>query len=84
MQSDLFAAALAYRDEHTVDVATIDEAREAAQSGFARLAWSVVDGEGEATLREDAISVRALQRPDGSIPDNEAEADLVCIVGKSY
>ena len=43
-----------------------------------------MDGEGEATLREDAITVRALQRPDGSIPDNEAEDDLVCIVGKTY
>ncbi len=84
IQSDLFNAALAYRDEHTVDVATVDEAREAAQSGFARLAWRLVDGEGEAALREDAISVRALQRADGSIPDNEAEADLVCVVAKSY
>jgi prolyl-tRNA synthetase len=84
VQAGLYASALAYRDANTHDVATIDEAREAAQAGFARLAWDVVAGEGEAALRAEAVTVRALQRPDGSIPDSDDEANLVCVVGKSY
>jgi prolyl-tRNA synthetase len=84
VQSDLYQAALAYRDDHTVDVATIAEAHEAAQTGFARLAWGTVDGDGEAALRADAVTVRALQRADGSIPDSDTEEGLVCVVGKAY
>ena len=70
--------------ETTYDVESVDEAIEAAQTGFARLAWSAVGDEGEATLKSDAITVRCLQRRDGSIPVDETEEDLVCIVAKSY
>ena len=34
--------------------------------------------------RQDAITVRCLQRGDGSMPASDAEAGLVCIVSKSY
>jgi prolyl-tRNA synthetase len=84
MQQDMFAAALKFRDDATHDVATVSQAREAAQEGFARLPWAVVDGEGEVTLKNDAITVRCLQRADGSMPDSDTEKDLVCIVAKSY
>src|SRR6476659_1701854 len=40
IQSDMLAAATAFQEAHTVDVSTTDDAREAAQTGFARLAWS--------------------------------------------
>ncbi|MFI5036460.1 MAG: proline--tRNA ligase [Acidimicrobiales bacterium] len=83
-QADLYQSALAYRDEHTADVTSVADALEAAQSGCARLAWRLVEGEGEAALRAEAVTVRALQRPDGSIPDSDAEADLVCVVSKAY
>ena len=68
----------------TVDVSSIAEAAEAANEGFARLDWDLVKGEGEATLRTQAITVRCLQRADGSMPDNEDEVGLVAIVAKSY
>ena len=68
----------------TVDVSSIAEAAEAANEGFARLGWDLVKGEGEASLRMQAITVRCLQRADGSMPDNEDEAGLVAIVAKSY
>jgi len=84
VQGDLLAVATAHRDANTHDVATLDEALEAAETGFARLPWSVVDGEGETALRAEAVSVRLLQRPDGSIPDSDTEADLVCVVAKAY
>ena len=84
IQGDLFARALAHRDERTRDVATIPEAIEAAMDGFARRDWDVVAGAGEATLNEQAVSVRCLQRRDGTIPASDDEGDLVCLVAKSY
>jgi len=84
IQTDLFNRALAHRDGLTRDVATIPEALDAAKEGFARLAWDVVAGEGEAELNAQAVSVRCLQRADGSIPASEDEAGLVCVVAKSY
>ncbi|MGH9021140.1 MAG: His/Gly/Thr/Pro-type tRNA ligase C-terminal domain-containing protein, partial [Acidimicrobiales bacterium] len=84
VQGDLLAAALRHRDANTHDVSSVAEALEATQSGFARLAWRDVEGDGEAALRAEAVSVRALQRPDGSIPDADDEPDLVAVVAKAY
>ena len=84
IQRDLFEAAREWRDEHTHDVTSIGEALEAAETGFARLAWDLVEGEGEAALRAEAVTVRLLQRRDGSTPLHPDEADLVALVAKSY
>jgi prolyl-tRNA synthetase len=84
IQQDMFDGALRFRDERTLDVASLDEALEAAQDGFARLAWDLVGETGEARLKGEAITVRCLQRADGSMPQSDDEADLVCIVSKSY
>ena len=84
MQSDLFEGARRFRDDATFDVDSVDEAIEAAQTGFARLAWSAVGDEGEALLKTEAITVRCLQRRDGSIPASDLEPELDCIVAKSY
>jgi prolyl-tRNA synthetase len=84
VQTDVLAKALAHRDAHTADVASVANAIDAAQDGFARLAWDLVAGEGERTLNAEAVSVRCLQRQDGSLPANEDEQGLVCLVAKSY
>jgi len=84
VQTDVLAKALAHRDAHTADVASVADAIDAAQDGFARLAWDLVAGEGERTLNAEAVSVRCLQRQDGSLPANEDEQGLVCLVAKSY
>ena len=84
MQSDLLARALSFRDERTTDVTSVADALEAAKDGFARLAWDLVKGEGEATLNAEAVSVRCIQRQDESMPDNEDEGGLICLVAKSY
>jgi prolyl-tRNA synthetase len=84
MQSDMFEAALTFRDGATHDVKTVGEAIEASQEGFARLPWDAVGLDGEAELKTDAITVRCLQRADGSMPDADTEKNLVCIVAKSY
>lgn len=84
MQHDLLDRALDRRDANIADVATIEEAVEAAASGWARLPWDAVGDAGEARLHEHAVSVRCLQRPDGSLPATEDEDDLVAYVGRAY
>jgi prolyl-tRNA synthetase len=84
VQQGLYDQALAFRDARTVEVASVDEAVEAAATGFARLPWSAVGGEGEDRLAQSAITVRCLQRADGGVPESEDEPGLVAIVGRSY
>jgi prolyl-tRNA synthetase len=84
MQVDLLAGARRRLADATHDVDSIEEAIEAAETGFARLAWSRVGEQGEAALKVHAITVRCLQRRDASMPLAESEPDLDCIVAKSY
>ncbi|MEZ5182917.1 MAG: proline--tRNA ligase [Acidimicrobiales bacterium] len=84
VQADLLAAATRRRDERTADVTTIEEAREAAQLGFARIPWATLGEEGEATLAQDAITVRCLQTPEGQVPASEDEAGVVAVVARAY
>ena len=83
-QANLVREATEFRDLHTVEVATVDEAIEAGATGFARVPWSAVGTDGEARLGEHAITVRCLQRPDGGFPESADEPDLVAVVGRSY
>ncbi len=84
VQADLLVAAAARRDERTVDVESVEEALEAAQSGFARLPWAVVGEAGEDRLNAGAVSVRCLSRPDGTVPSDVNEPDLLAVVARSY
>ena len=84
IQNDMYASATSFRDARTVDVTTLAEAIEAAQSGFARLPWDRVGASGETRLNAEAITVRCLQRGDGTIPASDLEDGLVAIVAKSY
>jgi prolyl-tRNA synthetase len=80
----MLAAAVADRDARITSVQTVDEAVEAAASGFARIPWSAVGEDGEDRLAESAITVRCLQRADGTVPEHVDEPDLVAFVGRSY
>ena len=84
IQADLLAAATARRDGATRDVATVDDALAAAQEGFARLPWAEVGETGEDRLNAEAVTVRCLTRPDGSVPESIEEAGLLAIVARSY
>lgn len=84
IQQGLYGRALARRDERTADVGSLDEAIEAGQSGFARIPWGLVGDEGETILNAKALSVRCLQRADGTVPDSGDEPELVAIVARSY
>jgi prolyl-tRNA synthetase len=84
VQRGLLDQARQLRDDRTVDVASLDEAREAAQTGFARIPWSMVGDEGETDLATGGISVRCLQRADGELPTAADEDGMVAYVARSY
>jgi prolyl-tRNA synthetase len=84
VQSAMLAAATRRRDDRTHDVGSVAEAAEAARTGFARLPWAGVGAAGEDRLAQDAVTVRCLQREDGSLPEDPDEPDLVAVVARSY
>ena len=84
IQSDLLARATSARDERITEVMSLDEAVEAVSSGWAKLPWSVVGDEGQLRLAQDGVTVRCLQRADGSVPDDDTELDLVACCGRAY
>jgi prolyl-tRNA synthetase len=83
-QDTLLAEATERRETRTADVGSLDEARAAAETGWARLPWDTVGTDGEADLATSGITVRCLTRADGSLPSSEAEADLVAYVARAY
>jgi prolyl-tRNA synthetase len=88
-QAALLAEALRRRQEGTVAAQDLDEALEAAQSGFAVVPGSVLAGEGstgsEDRLNANGVTVRVLQRPDGSLPAPREEVPaLVAVVARAY
>ncbi|SDS46948.1 proline--tRNA ligase [Microlunatus soli] len=83
----LYSEAETRREERTADVTGLDEAREAARTGWARIPWRSVGDRGEAELGESGITVRCLVLPDGAVPDTDdpaVEPDLIAVVGRSY
>src|SRR5205823_2546361 len=64
--------------------ALLDDRVDAAQTGFARAPWSIIGDEGEATLAQSSVTVRCLQRVDGSVPESDDEPDLVAYCARAY
>jgi prolyl-tRNA synthetase len=83
-QDAMLAEARRERDARIVDVDTVEDAIEAAAGGWARIPWSQLGLDGEAILAQSAVTVRCLQRADGSVPDREDEPELVAFVARSY
>jgi prolyl-tRNA synthetase len=82
---DLLAEATATRDARTVDAASLEEATEAGLVGFARVPLGALGPDGEDRLAQHALSIRCLQRPDGSLAlPGDREDDLVAVVARSY
>jgi len=83
--TELLAEAASALDARTVEAATLDEAVAAGSEGFARVPFRALGPDGEDRLAEHALSVRCLQRADGSLAaPGDDEADLVAVVGRSY
>lgn len=85
VQADLLSEARERHAARTVAVAGVDEAAEAVDSGgFAVMPWSQVGEEGEDRLAAGGLTVRCLQRPDGSLAASDDEEGLVAVVAKAY
>jgi prolyl-tRNA synthetase len=83
--SELLAEATAARDARTMDAASLEEAVEAGSVGFARVRLGALGADGEDRLAQRALTIRCLQRPDGSLAEpGDAEDDLVAVVARSY
>ncbi|MDQ6838825.1 MAG: proline--tRNA ligase, partial [Actinomycetota bacterium] len=67
IQATLYRQATEMRDARTTDVTSVADAREAAQTGFARVPWDVVRDD-EVGLAQGGVTVRCLQRDDGELP----------------
>ncbi|MGE2720106.1 proline--tRNA ligase [Mycolicibacterium celeriflavum] len=84
IQADMLAAATARRDAAVTDCTTIDEARDAAQTGVARLLWATVGVAGEEELAASGLTVRCLQRGDGTLPESDDDGDALAYVARAY
>jgi prolyl-tRNA synthetase len=84
IQTEMLAEATAFRDAATSDAATIEEALEIGREGIGRIEWSGLGPDGEKRLLADGISVRCIQRPDGTVPAADDEPDLQAIVARAY
>ena len=64
----------------------MDEAElaEAARTGFWRIPWRTLGVHGEEEPTRNAVTVRCLQRPDGSLSEADDEDDLVAVVARSW
>ena len=67
--------------------ATVEEAVEAARCGFAAVPLAALGADGEQRLNEQGVSVRCLQRLDGSLPaadGAEPAEELLAVVARAY
>lgn len=84
IQESMLAAALATREDRTVDVGSVAEAGEAALDGFARIPWRVLGVGGEAELLRTGVSVRCLVAPDGGLVGSADDPDALAVVARAY
>ena len=82
---DLLVEATDFREGRTEDAATLEDAIEAGSVGFARVPMKALGPDGEDRLAQHALTIRCLQRPDGSLAGlGDPEDELVAVVGRSY
>ncbi len=84
IQQSLFDTAVARRAARTVDVTSIDDAVAAAADGFARVPFDLLGEAGEDRLAQSSLTVRCVQRSDGTVPAADDEPGLIATVGRSY
>ncbi|MEU3461826.1 proline--tRNA ligase [Streptomyces sp. NPDC006733] len=83
-QAQLLRESRERRESRTVDVTTIEEAAEAAATGWARIPWADLGPEGEAKLAQQSVSVRCLIAEDGSVPDADDAPGTLAVVARAY
>ncbi len=83
-QALLLAQSAERRASRTVDVTSIDEAVEAAATGWGRIPWADLGPEGEAKLAEQGVTVRCLVSADGGVPEADDQPGNIAIVARAY
>ena len=84
IQTEMLATATARRDAFISDCASLEAAREVAQTGVARVPWKLVGATGEADLAAGGLTVRCLQRADGSLPESDDDAGALAYIARAY
>jgi prolyl-tRNA synthetase len=83
-QQALYDEALALRESRTEPVTNLPDALNAAERGWARVPWDAVGERGETKANQQGITVRCLQREDGSVPATDDEPGLVALLARAY
>ncbi|MFH9857406.1 proline--tRNA ligase [Streptomyces althioticus] len=83
-QALLLAQSRKRRADRTVEVTTVEEAAEAASTGWARIAWETLGAEGEARLAGQGVTVRCLVAADGSVPVSDDQPGNIAVVARAY
>jgi prolyl-tRNA synthetase len=84
MQADMLDAATDRRDSAISECTTLDQVRDVAATGVARVPWRVVGETGERDLAAFGVTVRCLQRSDGALPDADDDAGAIAYVARAY
>ncbi|WNG90855.1 His/Gly/Thr/Pro-type tRNA ligase C-terminal domain-containing protein [Mycobacterium sp. ITM-2016-00318] len=82
VQTDMLGAATQRRDSVVSDCATLAQVRDVAQTGVARVPWSVVGSSGEQELAAAGVTVRCLQSGGGALPDDDEGA--IAYIARAY
>ena len=77
-------AATARRDAFISDCATLDQARDAARTGVARVPWASVGISGESASPPTASRCGACSAADGALPDTDDDPDAIAYVARAY
>ena len=80
----MLAAATVRRDAFISDCTTLEAARDIAQTGVARVPWELVGAAGENDLAAGGLTVRCLQRGDGSLPHSDDDAGALAYIARAY
>ncbi|OLZ61948.1 proline--tRNA ligase [Streptomyces sp. IMTB 2501] len=83
-QALLLAQSRRRREDRTAEATTVEEATEAATTGWARIPWAKLGPEGETGLAEQGMSVRCLVAADGTVPERDDQMGNVAIVARAY
>jgi len=83
-QQQLFEEATDRLTKAVCEVTSLDEAQQAAESGWAKMPWDAVGEDGEVTLNSKGITVRCLVRADGSVPESQDEPNLIAYIARAY
>jgi prolyl-tRNA synthetase len=83
-QSQLLTDAAARQAARITPVTTVDDAIEAAASGWASMPYDLLGESGEDRLADAGVTIRCLQREDGTLPTGDDETGLTAFVARSY